>query len=510
MRQASAALVIALLFNSACLVARPYAPQPKKDFATDFDTFIRRSMEKIPDIPAIAVVVIKDDKPIFTKAYGIADKEAGIEADVDTLFYIASSTKAYTAMAASMLDREGKIKFSDPFNKYTTGIQFKDPIPDKVTIRDLLTHTSGLQNNALVHRMAFTGQIDPSEMATVFAKGMTFTESRYGKYNYDNLGYNIYGVLLQYNLKKKWQDLLQERIFDPLGMKHTTAYVSRANAKKWNVAAPYVFDAVSGKTIRSILPKQDNTMQSAGGIFSSISDIGRWLNMNMNDGRLGGKQIIPADLLRAAHTGYTKNVRDEPPFIGEGEYGLGWQIGKYGQEKVIYHHGGYPGYNNHFSYLPEKKIAVAVVVNEGSVGRGAMQMIAAYAYDWFLQKDNLEADYAKRLDDLVAQYTTRKQQMTAAAADRAKRTWQLSKPFVDYAGKYTNEIFGTIEITARENGVAVRWGNMFCIATPFTQKDTIRVEMEPGGGGEVMKFGQNAGGTFDTLTYNGLTFTKVT
>jgi CubicO group peptidase (beta-lactamase class C family) len=106
-------------------------------------------------------------------------------------------------------------------------------------------------------------------------------------------------------------------------------------------------------------------MQSAGGIFSSISDIGRWLNMNMNDGRLDGKQVMPADMIRAAHTGYTKNVRDEQPFTGEGEYGLGWQIGKYRQEKVIYHHGGYPGYNNHFSYLPEKKIAVGIALNSG-------------------------------------------------------------------------------------------------------------------------------------------------
>ncbi|MFL6466405.1 MAG: serine hydrolase, partial [Pyrinomonadaceae bacterium] len=200
---------------------------------------------------------------------------------------------------------------------------------------------------------------------------------------------------------------------------------------------------------------------------------------------------------------------NEPPFTGDGEYGLGWQIGKYGQEKVIYHHGGFPGYNNHFSYLPEKKIAVAVVTNEGSIGRGAMQMLAAYAYDWWLQKDNLNAEYAKRLDDLAAQYATRKQQMMAAAADRAKRTWQLSKPFTDYAGKYTNELFGTIEIRARENGVEIRWGNMFCVATPFTQKDTIRVEMEPGGNGEVMKFGQNPDRTFDTLTYNGIIFTRV-
>jgi CubicO group peptidase (beta-lactamase class C family) len=87
--------------------------------------------------------VIKDDKPIFLRAYGMADKEAGIKADTDTLYYIASSTKSFTALAAAMLDQEGKIKFSDPVTKYTPGIRFKNDIPDKITIRDLLTHTSG-------------------------------------------------------------------------------------------------------------------------------------------------------------------------------------------------------------------------------------------------------------------------------------------------------------------------------------------------------------------------------
>jgi hypothetical protein len=187
---------------------------------------------------------------------------------------------------------------------------------------------------------------------------------------------------------------------------------------------------------------------------------------------------------------------------------LGWQIGTYRQEKVIYHHGGYPGYNNHFSYLPDKKIAVGIAVNSGGAARTVMQMIAAYAYDWWLGVDNVDADYAKRLDEFIAQFSTRKQQAIAAAAERAKRTWQLSKPFSEYSGRYTNELFGTIEITARENDVAVRWGNMNCIATPFTQPDTIRVELEPGGNGEVMKFNKDAADKVVSITYNGLTFAR--
>src|SRR6185436_9848893 len=325
-------------------------------------------------------------------------------ADSNTLFYTGSSTKSFTALAAALLDQEGKIKLSDPVTKYTPGIRFKNEIPDKVTIRDLLTHTSGLRNVALINRLAFTGQIDQGEIDHVFAEGTTFNDANFGKYNYTNLGYNIYGLALHYHLNKKWQDLLQERIFSPAGLAHTTAYVSKARAKKYQIAAPYVIDtdaANAGKMVRSQLEKTDENIQSAGGIFMSVSNLGRWLNLNMNSGKLGGKQVVPADLIRKAQTGYTASTRNEPPFSGDGEYGLGWQIGKFRNEKVIYHHGGYPGYRSNVSFMPDKKIAVGVLVNNDAIGGRLADMLAAYAYDWWLRTENppidLAADYAKQL-----------------------------------------------------------------------------------------------------------------
>jgi CubicO group peptidase (beta-lactamase class C family) len=326
MKKAIVISLVALLLNSASVFvfAQTLRPAAKKDFIAAYDAQIRKTMATFPDLPGIAIVVIKDDRPIFVRAYGMADKEAGIKADTDTLFYIASSTKSFTALAAAMLDQEGKIKFSDPLTKYTPGVRFKNDIPDKITIRDLLTHTSGLRNGPLINRLAFTGQIDQREIDHVFAEGTSFNDANFGKYNYTNLGYNIYGLALHYHLHKKWQDLLQERIFTPAGLEHTTAYVSKARARKYKIAAPYVVDtdAVNaGKMVRSQLEKTDENMQSAGGIFTSISDLGRWLNLNMNSGKLGGKQIVSADTIRTAQTGYTKSTRNEPPFSGDGEYG---------------------------------------------------------------------------------------------------------------------------------------------------------------------------------------------
>ena len=515
MKKAIAVSLVALLLNSATpfVFAQTLRAASDKEFNAAYDAQIRKTMATFPDLPSIAIVVIKDDKPIFVSAYGMADKEAGIKADSNTLFYTGSSTKSFTALAAAILDQEGKIKLSDPLTKYTPGIHFKNDIPDKVTIQNLLTHTSGLRNVALINRLAYTGQIDQREIDHVFAEGTTFNDANFGKYNYTNLGYNIYGLALHYHLNKKWQDVLQERIFTPAGLKHTTAYVSTARAKKFKIVAPYVISTDgpdAGKMVRSGLEKTDENMQSAGGIFMSISDLGRWLNLNMNGGKLDGKQVVPAEVIRKAQTGYTKSTRNDPPFSGDGEYGLGWQIGKYRNEKVVYHHGGYPGYRSHVSFMPERKIAVGVFVNNDALGGRLADILAAYAYDWWLQTENLDADYAKLLQETLTRFEQLRQGIAAEAAARAKREWQLTKPFSEYAGKYQNDLLGTIEITAKEKALAVRMGNMYAVATPYTQPDTIRVVMEPGGNGDVIGFVKDAEGKIGSLNYGGLTFTKLT
>jgi CubicO group peptidase (beta-lactamase class C family) len=507
MKKVISIVIVVVFLSSACLYAQTNTPKSEKDFGSNFDTYIRKTMDRLPDVPGLAVVVIRGDRPVFIRGYGLANRETGLKADQDTLFYIASSTKSFTALAAALLDREGKIRLTDSIIKYSFGIQFKNALPDKITVRDLLTHTSGLQNEALTFRMAYSGDSDPADLKRVFADGTTYVDARYGKYNYDNLGYNIYAVLLQNQLKMKWQDVLQEKIFNPLGLKHTTAYVSKAEAKKWKVATGYMFDPIAGKVVRSPLAKTDANMQSAGGIFASITDIGRWLNMNMNGGKLDKKQIIPVDVIKAAHAGYTKTVRSAEPFTGEGQYGLGWQIGKYKGEKVVYHHGGFPGYASHISFLPDDKIAIAVLTNDGFLGQIAGNMIATYGYDWWLGAEDLDQVYERKLSDTVTRYGQWKKMVGSGAAERAKRPSQLTGLLADYAGTYENELFGTIEIAVRGNDLSITMGNINCIATPYIEKDTIRVEMMPGTG-EVIKFQKNGEEKVLSLSYAGVRFAK--
>jgi CubicO group peptidase (beta-lactamase class C family) len=394
--------IVSVILSPIAVLAQARTEASEKEFASDLDAYIRRTMDAVPELPSIAMVVVKDDKPIFMRAYGLANKEAGTKADVDTLYYIASSTKSYMALAAALLDQEGKIRLSDPVTKYAPGITFKTPIPEKVTVQDLLTHTSALRNSPLVWRTAFSGENDDKDLVQVFAGGTTYNEQNYGKYAYTNLGYNIYGLLLKLSLGKKWQDVLQEKVFRPLGLKQTTAYVSKARTRKMSIADSYLFTPDTGTVVRSPIDKQDNNMQAAGGIFTSISDLGRWLSVNMNNGRLNGKQVIPAEVMQRVHTGYVDTIRDEPPFTGSGKYGLGWQIGKYRDENVIYHHGGYSGWSSHVSYMPNRKIGVAVMINESTAGGRIGHLLATYAYDRWLGKETNES-YTQQLQDVVQQ-----------------------------------------------------------------------------------------------------------
>jgi CubicO group peptidase (beta-lactamase class C family) len=498
--------VISLVLGPLSAFAQPGTQISEKDLSAELDAYVRLTMEAFPEIPSVAMVVVRDDKPIFMQAYGFANKESGRKADTGTLYYIASSTKSYMALAAAMLDREGKIRLSDPVTKYARGVTFKNAIPDKVTVRDLLTHTSALRNGALTWRTAYTGEVNDKDLLHALADGTEFSDQNYGKYAYTNLGYNIYALVIERSLGKRWQDVLQDKVFGPLKLRHTSAYVSKLRAAKYPLADSYMFDAETSTVVRAPLEKHDNNMQSAGGIFTSLPDLARWLSVNINDGRIDGKQVIPADVMRMVHTGYADTTREEGPFTGGGKYGLGWQIGKYREEKVVYHFGGFPGWSSHISYMPDRKIGVAVMINESTAGARITHQLATFAYDRLLGKETNE-NYVKQLQQLAEQYGRMKQQMAGSFRQRASRTSQLTRPLADYAGRYTNDLLGTIDVGVERNTLGVRMGYIHVVSTPFTEKDSIRVEMIPGQG-EVIKFAAGADGKIDSLTYSGLKFVR--
>jgi CubicO group peptidase (beta-lactamase class C family) len=447
------------------------------------------TLDRIEIVPGLALAVVVDDRVVLTRGWGVADREAGLPATDETLFYIASSTKPYVALLAAVLDARGTMPLESSLASHAPDVRFDPEIgADRVTLRHLLTHTSGVDNEPIGVRVAFTGQHDPDTLWRLLA-GTTPNENHpFGQYRYTNVGYNIYAVLLERETGKPWQERLTAEILDPLGLSRTTPYVSKAERKGWPMARPYI-GLLPGGVQRVPLEKHDNTMQSAGGLLTTAEDLGRWLVFQLNDGRLDGRQVIDPAVVRATHEKRTDADDGHPPF-GQTGYALGWSIGELDGHAALSHGGGFVGFRSMISFLPDEGIGVAVMANEGSVGGEVANVVLERAYRWWLDGDVESADAA--IDELVAKRDALRERIAADLAKRADREWMLSRPRRAYAGTYANDLFGTITVAESDGELSVTWGNLSCVGTPYPRSETIRVELVPGRG-EVMAFGPDEG-----------------
>lgn len=475
-------------------------------FTKDADMYITKALEDLPTIPGAIVTVVKDGKTIYAKGFGYANRQKKEKMHAGTSFYIASCTKSFTALLASIYDSRNIIKLDAPITKYFPSVNFKPELKaDQVKVRDLLTHTSGIENGGISFRVAYTGDHHHEKLMQL----MDHCEPNkvgHGKFQYTNTGYNIYALILQEHLGKSWQDCLEEEIFTPLGMNRTTAYASRATINNWPLALPYIGYA-SDNLEAVYLLKKDNTMQSAGGLITTGEDIGKWLQVQMAEGQLNGQQIFPKKLIQQSHKMLA--TIDQPrndPFEEKG-YGMGWLINEYRGEKAVAHFGGFPGYFTHISFLPDQNIGVAVMVNEGIMGYRLMHLLATYTYDWWMDNGKIEEKYQESLAGMVKHFDNMSKRIAEDRAKRAKREWQLKHSFEDYSGVYHNDIYGTIYVDGTDKAIKVSMGNMHCTATPFKRPETIRVELAPGSG-DVIEFLYD-GEILSGLISDGDVFTKL-
>ena len=327
-----------------------------------------------------------------------------------------------------------------------------------------------------------------------------------GSFQYTNTGYNIASMIMDRETGKPWQDQLRDLVFEPAGMHRTTAYASLPRREGWPVAAPYTAFGVDGVT-RVYLEKQDNTMQAAGGLYSTAADLARWVVIQLNKGRIGDRQVFPAALIRETQRMQAETNGSFGPFGRDG-YGLGWYGGMLGEEKLLHHFGGFAGFHAHISFMPEHDLGVVVVLNESGAGTRLAGLVATFAYDWWLGLPDIEAVYATRTDELVAERDRTRGRVVRGRASRAERTWQLTEPLDVYTGTYVSPQLGTAVVTIQTGTLAVRLGNTFAVSTPFTETNTIRVELIPGRG-QVFGFEVDDQGAVTGASLNGVPFERV-
>ncbi len=464
----AAALVLAQSFPARGASAPDFAP---------LASLIRHTKDATALPSGTAVAVVKDGRIIYEGYFGYADIRARKPVTRDTVFYIASATKPFFALNALLKEHAGELDTSMSLQQMFPDIRFAGIDAKPVTMKDLLVHTSGVDNQPLGWATAFSGVHDADSLRSLVAASRPDETAARGTFNYTNVGYNIVSVWLDRRLAAPWQQQLDQAIFKPLGMQHTTAYISRAEASGWALAKPYSFASAQPRE-PLYLVKTDDTMQAAGGMVSTAPDLARFLIAELSK----GDEVLPAAAIERSHQPQAALSSHYLDFPRTG-YAWGWYTGEYKGRKMLHHFGGFAGFHAHLSFMPEENIALVVLNNEDFLSARLTNLIADYVYGILLRQPGTGAEVAHRFDALQA----KARKMHLAAVERRHeieaRAWSLSQPREAYVGTYSNVLLGDMTVRLdKDQRMVVRWGQLSAVATGGEQKDRVRIEFVPNSG----------------------------
>jgi CubicO group peptidase (beta-lactamase class C family) len=422
------------------------------------DEYIAQAMKAF-DVPGVAVAVVHEGSVVLAKGYGVRKMGAPARVDQHTLFGIASNSKAFTSAALAMLVDEGKIKWDDPVIDHLEWFQMYDPyVTHEITIRDLLTHRSGmgLGEGDLLFFPPSSYTRDEILHKLRFMKPASSFRSRYA---YDNLLYLAAGQIIPAVTGQQWEDFVRLRIFQPLKMTDSKTTVAGYRPGD-NFATPH--SEVEGK-LTPLAPAQIDNTAPAGAINSSASDMANWVALQLNAGTIPGTSIrlfserqnkemwSPQTILPAP---------DPPPALAAlrtdfAAYGLGWLLREYRGHKFVGHTGGLPGYLSQVTLIPDMKLAVVVLTNQESGG-----MFSSVTYRVLDSYMNAPAvDWVRAFHDLAEHQRAEaaeaeKKEASARAADS-----KPSLPIEKYAGHYTDAWYGDIEIALEQGKLVMRFSH---------------------------------------------------
>ena len=397
------------------------------------------------NVPGFAVAIVKDDKVVFAKGYGVRTLGKPEKVDENTLFAIASNSKAFTTAALAILVDEKKLGWDDKVTKYLPEFQMSDPyVTREITIRDLVSHRSGLDTfsgDLLWYETTYS--TDEILRRTRFLKPTSSFRSRYG---YQNLMFVAAGRIVEKVSGKSWSDFVRERILQPLGMNRTTASVRDL---KDNFATPH---NESGGSLRVLHHGNVDSAVAAAGLNSSARELANWLRLQLGRGKFEGKQIYseqragemwtPTMLLRTNPF----PAKDAPTRLFSA-YGLGWFLNDYRGRKVVSHGGGLDGMLSQTSMMPEENLGLVVLTNSEAGFYATMQN---KIYDVFLDVEPRRDWSAERLER-AKQNKEREAEADKKLVESRIPNTKHSLPLSAYAATYSGELYGDAIVT-EENG----------------------------------------------------------
>jgi len=419
------------------------------------------------DVPGAAIAIVKDGEA-YAWTYGTANPETGAPVTPDTMFYIASITKTYTATAILKLCDEGRLSLDDTLAQHLPDLELPDGLsPEDVTIEDLISHRMGINAGMTVVLDAYTGEITPERYAHWLPRGTAERATRY-----TNVNYTLAGRVIEAVTGMSWRDYLVQEVFEPAGMTRTTPFASRLYSDP-DAAFPTVWDG-EGWAIAA-QRKTDRTMHAAGGLGTTAADGAAWMLLHLNDGVADGERILNAETARAMRTLHAPFDEPEGSIRIEHGFGHGWNVGTFAdQTPLMMHGGGYVGTGTWVGILPEHNAGVYVLVNGEGLARGwgsivaidALQRLSGVSppwspYDRFQQqaRELKASGEAPRVNP----------GLTVLSADAC------SRPAGFYTGWFRNEHLGTLRVEAHAEGLTLWLGDATLAPEPTDTPDLLRV-----------------------------------
>jgi CubicO group peptidase (beta-lactamase class C family) len=433
----------------------------------DVESYLQAICDSFPGVPGIHVIVVDQDGISFRASAGYADIENKIPFIPETGLYIASNTKSFVGLAMAKLIDDKKIGFNDPITAYLNRKDFPDSIDvDHIYVRDLPGHTHGLSNDVMTFRTAFTGTAPDSILPELLKYTSYAFQPPEKKFRYNNFSYLMCGMIIEKVTGMSWRDYLVDSILIPVGMIHTTPYYSDYEDRP--LAANYLFNNPNEELNFS---KQDNTMHAAGGLVSTDGDMALWLQLFMNNGKIGNRQYLDSTYFIRAKTLLAYDTGNMGPFQRYG-YTYGWLKGRFNGEAFYFHFGQYTGLGCMMSFMPDKNLGVFAFTNEGVGGLFISALATTYIYDRILEKEN-----TTKISDMIKEYVRH-----GYANHRNEKLVQIepdNMPF-NKTLNLKNDAYGELQFYRRNKSMMVRFGNM---VSPVYQGDSTgfyKVEWVPG------------------------------
>lgn len=442
----SRSIALALAVYSLIAAYAPLKAQPTPTVqSAQFDAYVETAMATW-GVPGVAVALVRDGKILSVKGYGVRTIGRTEPVDGNTVFAIASLTKAFTAAGVAVLVDEGKLSFDDPVVKYLPALKLYDPaITKQVTIRDLLGQRTCLQSKDLLTWNSPFSRDETLRRLAFLPPACSFRD----RFVYNNLNFVLAGEAAAAAGGRSWSALMSSRLFGPLGMTNTTATTPDA-ATLSNVATPYLR---TGGKLRALPLYDEGVSAPAGSIHSTAADMARWLEAQIGGGSFGGK-LIWSPVVQAEMQGSQMAVQAgarhgvEPPLPISRNYGFGWGLGEYRGRRLVDHSGQSDGMYALAAMMPNERLGIVVLTNSSMVG-----LPEALAYRWF--DDNLGV---APFDWITTLYDRAKSSNDAIDIDAVtkgvprKLGTRPSLPADCFVGTYSQKLLGGVTVRSAGAG----------------------------------------------------------